>query len=65
MVSGEKILFEGNNYSDEWEAEAKKRGLGNVKATPLALDALLTEKTKHLYESNNVLTHIDWKRAMK
>jgi len=59
IVTGEKILFEGNNYSDEWEAEAKKRGLGNVKATPLALDALLTEKTKHLYESNNVLTHIE------
>jgi glutamine synthetase len=59
IVSGEKILFEGNNYSDEWEAEAKKRGLGNVKSTPLALDALLTEKTKHLYESNNVLTHIE------
>jgi glutamine synthetase len=59
IVSGEKILFEGNNYSEEWEAEAKKRGLGNVKATPLALDALLTEKTKHLYESNNVLTHIE------
>ncbi len=59
IVSSENILFEGNNYSDEWEAEAKKRGLGNVKATPLALDALLTEKTKHLYESNNVLTHIE------
>jgi glutamine synthetase len=59
IVSGEKILFEGNNYSEEWEAEAKKRGLANVKATPLALDALLTEKTKHLYESNNVLTHIE------
>ena len=59
IVSGEKVLFEGNNYSDEWEAEAKKRGLGNVKATPLALDALLTEKAKHLYESNNVLTHIE------
>jgi glutamine synthetase len=59
IVSSEKILFEGNNYSDEWEAEAKKRGLGNVKATPLALDALLTEKTRHLYESNNVLTHIE------
>src|SRR4029077_689832 len=59
IVSSEKILFEGNNYSDEWEAEAKKRGLGNVKATPLALDALLTEKTKHLYESNNVLTNIE------
>jgi glutamine synthetase len=59
IVSGEKVLFEGNNYSDEWEAEAKKRGLPNVKTTPLALDALLTEKAKHLYESNNVLTHIE------
>jgi glutamine synthetase len=59
IVSGEKVLFEGNNYSDEWAAEAKKRGLGNVKSTPLALDALLTEKAKHLYESNNVLTHIE------
>src|SRR6478736_4928367 len=27
-ASGEKVLFEGNNYSEEWEAEAKKRGLG-------------------------------------
>jgi glutamine synthetase len=59
IVSGENVLFEGNNYSDEWAAEAKKRGLGNVKNTPLALDALLTEKAKHLYESNNVLTHIE------
>ena len=59
IVSGEKVLFEGNNYSDEWEKEAKKRGLANVKTTPLALDALLTEKAKHLYESNNVLTHVE------
>jgi glutamine synthetase len=59
IVSGEKILFEGNNYSEEWEKEAKKRGLANVKTTPLALDALLTEKAKHLYESNNVLTHVE------
>ena len=59
IVSGEDVLFEGNNYSDEWEAEAAKRGLPNVKTTPLALDALLTEKAKHLYESNNVLTHIE------
>jgi glutamine synthetase len=59
IVSGEKVLFEGNNYSEEWEKEAKKRGLANVKTTPLALDALLTEKAKHLYESNHVLTHVE------
>ena len=59
IVSSEKVLFEGNNYSDEWEKEAKKRGLPNVKTTPLALDALVTEKAKHLFESNNVLNHVE------
>ena len=34
IVSGEKVLFEGNNYSEEWEAEAKKRGLPKRKDYP-------------------------------
>jgi len=59
IVSSEKVLFEGNNYSEEWEKEAAKRGLPNVKATPLALDAMITEKAKHLYESNGVLNHVE------
>ena len=59
IVSSEKILFEGNNYSEEWEKEAKKRGLPNVKTTPLALDALVTEKAKHLFETNGVLSHVE------
>lgn len=59
IVSSEKVLFEGNNYSEEWEKEAKKRGLPNVKTTPLALDAMVTEKAKHLYESNGVLSHVE------
>jgi glutamine synthetase len=59
IVSSEKVLFEGNNYSEEWEKEAKKRGLPNVKTTPLALDALVTEKAKHLFESNGVLSHVE------
>jgi glutamine synthetase len=59
IVSSEKILFEGDNYSEEWEKEAEKRGLPNVKTTPLALDALVTEKAKHLYEGNNVLSHVE------
>lgn len=57
IVNSKKILFEGNNYSDEWTAEAEKRGLPNVKTTPLAIDAMLTDKAKHLFESNNVYTH--------
>lgn len=59
IVSSEKILFEGNNYSEEWQKEAEKRGLPNVKTTPLALDVLVTDKAKHLYEDNNVLSHVE------
>ncbi len=59
IVSSEKILFEGNNYSEEWEKEAEKRGLPNVKTTPLALDVLLTNKAKHLFEENGVLNHVE------
>jgi glutamine synthetase len=59
IVSSEKVLFEGNNYSEEWEKEAKKRGLPNVKTTPLALDALVTDRARHLFESNGVLSHVE------
>src|SRR5215813_13643595 len=37
IVSSEKVCFEGNNYSEEWHNEAEKRGLPNVRTTPLAL----------------------------
>jgi glutamine synthetase len=59
IVSSEKVLFEGDGYSEAWAKEAEKRGLPNVKTTPLALDALVTEKAKHLFESNNVLSHVE------
>ncbi|HKO81716.1 MAG TPA: glutamine synthetase III, partial [Chitinophagaceae bacterium] len=48
IVASEKVLFEGDGYSEAWEKEAKKRGLPNVKTTPLALDAMVTKKAKHL-----------------
>ena len=35
VVGSEKVLFEGDNYSEEWQKEAEKRGLPNVKTTPL------------------------------
>ncbi len=57
IASSDKVLFEGDGYSEEWQKEAEKRGLPNVKTTPLALDALVTEKAKHLFESNNVYSH--------
>ena len=57
IVESKKVLFEGDGYSQEWHDEAARRGLPNVKTTPLALDAMVTEKAKHLFESNGVYTH--------
>src|SRR5438552_639413 len=59
IVSSEKVLFEGNNYSEEWEKEAEKRGLPNVKTTRLAMDFMVTAKAKKLFESNHVYTHAE------
>ncbi|HXB91305.1 MAG TPA: glutamine synthetase III [Puia sp.] len=59
VVNSEKVLFEGDGYSDEWHHEAERRGLPNVRTTPLALDAMVTDKAKNLYESNGVYTHIE------
>ena len=59
IVASEKVLFEGDGYSEAWEKEAAKRGLPNVKTTPLALDAMVTGKAKKLFESNNIYTHTE------
>jgi glutamine synthetase len=59
IVASEKVLFEGDGYSEAWEKEAEKRGLPNVKTTPLALDAMVTKKAKALFENNDVYTHAE------
>ena len=53
------ILFEGDGYSEEWHKEAAKRGLPNVPTTPLALDAMVTDKAKKLFDTNNVYSHTE------
>lgn len=50
------IRFEGNGYSEEWVKEAASRGLANVKTTPLALDAYISEKSKALFIKNGIFT---------
>ncbi|HTN18529.1 MAG TPA: glutamine synthetase III [Chitinophagaceae bacterium] len=54
IAASKVIRFEGDNYSDEWAAEAKKRGLNNFKTTPEALDALVTPKAKALFIENGI-----------
>jgi len=57
ITASKKVLFEGDGYSEDWQKEAEKRGLPNVKTTPLALDALVTKKAKDLFEKHNILSH--------
>jgi glutamine synthetase len=56
IAKSKAIRFEGDNYSDEWAEEAKKRGLNNFKTTPEALDALVTESAKKLFINNGIYT---------
>ena len=57
IVESKSVLFEGDGYSEQWEKEAEKRGLPNIKTTPLALDAFVTEKAKTLFKNNHIYSH--------
>ena len=59
IVSSKKILFEGDGYSEAWHKEAEKRGLPNLKTTPVALDAMVTEKAKKVFLDNGIYTHAE------
>ncbi len=59
ITSSKRILFEGNNYSEAWEKEATKRGLNNIKNTPLALDAYMTKEVIALFERNKIFTKLE------
>ena len=51
-----RILFNGNNYSEEWLNEAKERGLMNLASTPEALETLTLDKNVSLFEKHKVLS---------
>ena len=52
----QRIVFNGNGYSDEWVAEAQRRGLPNIKSMVDAIPALTTDKTISMFEKFHVLT---------
>ena len=59
-ISGHKrIIFNGDGYSDEWKAEAKKRGLLNLESTVDALPLLKTEKNIAMFEKHGVLSRAE------
>ncbi len=51
----QRVLFEGNGYSEEWEAEAARRGLPNLKTTPDALPCMIRPENVAFYEKYHVL----------
>ncbi|TAL31661.1 MAG: glutamine synthetase type III [Spirochaetes bacterium] len=55
------ILYMGDNYTKEWEDEAKRRGLPNKKTTPESLTDLVTEKALSLFEKYGVLSKVELK----
>jgi glutamine synthetase len=52
-----RVIFNGNNYAEEWMTEAKKRGLPNVANSVDALKAFVTDKAFKLFEKYEVLSH--------
>jgi glutamine synthetase len=59
IADSKQILFEGDNYSDAWAKEAKKRGLNNFKDTVRALDVLAKKETMALFERHKIFTHTE------
>jgi glutamine synthetase len=53
------ILFEGNNYSDEWVKEAEKRGLPNIASSAEALKAFISPDTVELFKKHNVFSSVE------
>ncbi|WP_418262333.1 glutamine synthetase III [Flavobacterium faecale] len=54
-----RILFEGDGYSQAWEAEAAKRGLSNFKTTPEALKAKISKQALELFSEMGIMNHVE------
>jgi glutamine synthetase len=54
-----RVIFNGNNYSDEWVAEAEKRGLLNIRSTVEAIAAIRAKKNMDLMEKHGVLSRVE------
>lgn len=57
----ERIIFNGNGYSDEWVEEAEKRGLYNLRTTPDAMPYFVTQKSIDLFTKQGVFTEVEVK----
>ena len=51
-----RVVYNGDNYIEEWVQEAKKRGLPNIRSTVDSLKTIMDEENVHVFEKQNVLT---------
>jgi len=56
LVKHNRIIFNGNNYSEDWVTEAEKRGLPNIKSMVEALEHFIDEKNVNAFEKHGVLS---------
>jgi glutamine synthetase len=59
ISENKNIIFNGNGYSDEWPAEAEKRGLLNLKSTPDAVPVFLADKNVDVLSKHGVYTKVE------
>ncbi len=59
LTEHQRIIFNGNGYSDEWVAEAERRGLPNIRTMVDAIPALTTDKAVALYEKFGIFTRAE------
>ena len=56
LAEHQRIIFNGNGYSDEWVKEAERRGLPNIKSMVEAVPTLVTDKAVALFEKFGIFT---------
>jgi len=59
IIQSERILFDGNGYSEAWHKEAAKRGLSNLRTTPEALKAAMKPEYKELFTSLGIYSEAE------
>ena len=59
MTKHQRIIFNGDGYSNKWVEEAERRGLPNIRTMVEAVDALLTDKAVNLFEKFGIFTKVE------
>ena len=59
FVKHERVIFNGNGYTDEWVAEAEKRGLYNLKSTPDVLPKFIEDRNIKLFTKHGIFTETE------